>query len=190
VSIDRSGSRVLKQDVEFGDYTFLANGEVGSRFATQFMYAAFRYDFLHESDKIRISGSAGLTFLRVKAVVFADGSVVQPPAGEPPVTGTFRREASQGAPVPMVGLNLDWALTKRLVVRMYSRFFRINVSSFNGGLYENGLRLNYYFAKHFGLGLGLDKTNLAIKELKVGEGNIMKAGYEVTGLGLYANLAW
>jgi hypothetical protein len=90
----------------------------------------------------------------------------------------------------MVGLNLDWALTKRLVFRLYNRFFRIDVSSFNGGLYETGVHLNYYIVRNFGLGLGLDRTDLKIKELKVGNDNVMKAGYIVSGIGLYANLAF
>jgi hypothetical protein len=90
----------------------------------------------------------------------------------------------------MVGLNLDWALTRRLVLRTYTRFFQFHVSSFNGGLAEAGIRLNWYFVRHFGLGLGYDRTNLNIKELKVGEGNVVKAGYSVTGIGLFATLAF
>ena len=75
-------------------------------------------------------------------------------------------------------------------MRTYSRFFRLNLDSFNGGLFESGIRLNWYFIKNFGLGLGYDRTDLNIKELEVGEGNIMKAGYTVTGVGLYATLAF
>ena len=131
-----------------------------------------------------------MTFLRFKIALNADGAFVLDPNGEPITDELFRREGSAGAPVPMIGLNLDWALTKRLVVRTYNRFFNINVSAFNGGLYESGVRLNWYFARHFGLGLGYDRTNLRLKELKVGNGNIVKAGYEVNGIGLYANLAF
>jgi len=188
VDIRRSGSRILQNDVTFGDYTFQAGGEVEARFNTRFAYAAFRYDFLHE-EKARISGSAGLTYLQLKTSVDGDANFVLDPNGDP-VTTDFSKEVSQGAPVPMVGLSLDWALTRRLVVHMYSRFFRVHVSAFNGGLFENGARLDYYFAKHFGLGLGFDRTSLAIKELKVGEGNIVKADYAIGGLGLYATLAF
>jgi hypothetical protein len=186
-SIDRRGTKHIVDSVDFGDYIFSGDADVTARFATQFMYAAFRYDFLHE-DKIRISGSAGLTFLRLKVSLRTDGTVTDPDGNV--ITGGYYKQATQGAPVPMVGLNLDWALTKRLVLRSYNRFFRLNLSSFNGGLYENGIHLNYYIVRHFGLGLGLDRTELKVKELKVGEGNVVKAGYTVNGIGLYANLAW
>jgi hypothetical protein len=189
VSIDRTGSRVLDADVTFGDYTFLQGAEVAARFSTQFVYAAFRYDFLHE-EKIRISGSAGLTFLRLKTGLIADGALVEDANGAIVGGGVFNKNASVGAPVPMVGLNLDWALTRRLVLRTYTRFFKVHVSSFNGGLAEAGIRLNWYFVRHFGLALSYDRTNLDIKELKVGQGNVVKAGYSVTGLGLFATLAF
>jgi hypothetical protein len=188
VDISRRGTRTLDQDVTFGDYTFLAGGEVTARFATQFMYAAFRYDFLHE-DKVRISGSAGATVLRLVTSLSGQGGFVTDPNGAP-VANDFEKKGSAAAPVPMVGLNLDWALTKRLVLRTYTRFFKINVDKFNGGLQESGLRLNWYFVKNFGLGLGYDRTDLDLKELKVGNGNIVKAGYLVVGVGVYANLAF
>ncbi len=189
VSIDRSGARTLDEDITFADHTIAQGAEVAARFSTQFMYAAFRYDFLHE-DKIRISGSAGMTFLRVKASLVADGAFVTDSNGVPITETVFRREGSQGAPVPMVGLNLDWALTKRLVVRTYTRFFKLNLDTFNGGLQETGIHLNWYFVKNFGMGVGYDRTDLDVKELKVGNGNIVKAGYVVTGVGLYFNLAF
>ena len=140
VSIDRTGSRVLDADVTFGDYTFQEGAEVAARFSTQFIYAAYRYDFLHE-DKIRISGSVGMTWIRLKTGLIADGAFVLDPDGATVGGGVFNKNASVGAPVPMVGLNLDWALTRRLVLRTYSRFFKLNLDKFNGGLGEAGFRL-------------------------------------------------
>ena len=64
--------------------------------------------------------------------------------------------------VPMVGLNLDWASTRRLILRTYTRFFRLHLDAFNGGLSESGIRLNWYFVKHFGLGLGYDVTGIGL----------------------------
>ena len=187
VDISRRGTRTLDRDVDWGDHTFHAGGDVTSHFGTQFMYAAFRYDFLHE-DKIRISGSAGATFLRLVASLQAQGGLVTDVDGNPVATD-FESKVSAVAPVPMVGLNLDWALTKRLVLRTYTRFFRLNLDKFNGGLSESGIRLNWYFIKNFGMGLGYDRTELTIKELKV-DTNIVKAGYIVTGIGLYFDLAF
>jgi hypothetical protein len=129
-----------------------------------------------------------MTWLQLSTGLSGTGTFT--PVGGVETTGSFNKEGSVGAPVPMVGMNLDWALARRLVLRTYSRFFRINVSAFNGGLYESGIRLNWYFAKHFGLGLGYDRTDLKINELKVGDGNIVKANYSFSGFGLFINLAF
>lgn len=187
VAINRSGTRQIDQDIQWGDNDIQAGAELTAKFNTGFIYAAFRYDFLHV-EQVHISGSAGLTWLELSTGLSGTGTYT--PVGGAPITGSFNKEGSVGAPIPMVGLNLDWALARRLVVRGYGRFFRINISEFNGGLFESGIRLNWYFAKHFGLGLGYDRTDLRINELKVGDGNIVKANYGFSGFGLFINLAF
>ena len=189
VDINRSASRIIDQDINWGDYTFQAGAQVSARFATKFIYAAFRYDFLHE-EKIRISGSAGLTYLDMVTSLSGQASYDDPNDPGPPVSDFFDSDQSTGAPVPLVGLNLDWALTRRLVVRTYSRFFRINFAGVDGGLYESGVRLNWYFVKNFGMGLGFDKTNLKLKELELSNHNKLRAAYDISGAGLYFNLAF
>jgi len=189
VDINRSASRIIDQDINWGDYTFQTGAEVSARFATQFIYAAFRYDFLHE-EKIRISGSAGLTYLNLETALSGQATYDDPNDPGPPVTSFFDSDASQGAPVPLIGLNVDWALTRRLVVRTYNRFFRINFAGVDGGLYESGVRLNWYFVKNFGMGLGFDRTSLKLKELELANGNKLRADYSISGVGLYFNLAF
>lgn len=186
VDINRRGSRILDQDVAWGDHTIVNGSSVTADFNTAFIYAAFRYDFLH-LEPVHISGSAGLTWINLSTSLSADGTINNPDGS---TSTSFYKRASTGAPVPMIGLNLDWALTRRLVVRMYSRFFRLNLSEFNGGLNEAGVRLNWYFAKHFGLGLGYDRTDLNLKELNVGDGNVVKANYYFSGASLFINLAF
>jgi hypothetical protein len=189
VDINRSASRIIEQDIDWGDYTFQAGAQVAARFATQFIYVAYRYDFLHE-EKIRISGSAGITYLNIETSLSGQASYDDPNDPGPPVVDFFASEASQGAPVPLIGLNLDWALTRRLVLRTNSRFFRINFAGIDGGLYETGVRLNWYFAKYFGMGLGFDRTNLKLRELELANGNKLRAAYDISSVGLYFNLAF
>jgi hypothetical protein len=190
VDIRRSGTRVLLEDVQFGDYLFQTGSSATATFNTGFIYAAFRYDFLH-LEPIRISGSAGLTYLDLGVGI--SGVATYPPDPNDPnttVTQYVDHKDSIGAPVPMFGLNMDWALTRRLVFRTYSRFFRINVSSVDGGLFETGIRLNWYFARHFGLGVGYDRTDLKIDEAKLNSGDTGQVNYQIAGAGLYINLAF
>ncbi len=186
VLINRSGSRIIQDDVVWGDYTFTAGGRVTGKFNTAFLYTAFRYDFLHE-EKVRISGSAGLSFAKITMGLSGSGNVVGPGG---PIAGSFEKDNSVTAPVPMVGLNLDWALTRRLVLRTYTRFFKLNFDGNKGGQYDNGIHLNWYFVKNFGMGIGYDKTELRADRINLAGDVVGKFDYVLTGVGLYANLAF
>jgi hypothetical protein len=186
VQINRSGGRQLQQDVQWGDYLFTAGGTVQAEFNTQFIYGAYRYDFLHE-DKIRISGSAGLSWTVLGTQLAGNATFDN---GSGPVNGNYDVKESVGAPVPLVGLNFDWALTKGLVLRSYNRFFRIKVSDVDGGLYETGVHLNWYFIRNLGIGLGFDRIQVKLNEYKTSQGDTAKAGYTISGFGLYATLAF
>jgi len=183
VDITRSGGRQIEENIHWGDYEYQAGGIVNAHFNTAFIYGAFRYDFLHE-EKIRISGSAGLSWVDLGAGLDGQASLNGGPVS------TYGVDESIAAPVPLIGLNLDWALAKGLVLRSYNRVFRIAVSDIDGGMYQNGLHLNWYFIKNLGIGLGFDRTELKINEYTTSEGDVGKFDYVVSGIGLYATLAF
>jgi hypothetical protein len=186
VSINRSGGKIIDEDINWGDYVFAAGARVDAEFNTRFIYAAFRYDFLHE-DKVHIAGSAGASVTTLKAALTGNGNVTGPSG---PVSGEFTNESSITAPVPMVGINLDWAITNRLFLRTYNRFFWLNISSVNGVMQENGVHLNWLFTRHFGAGLGFDRNQIKIKEVTINQDDKAKFDYIVSGLALYLNLAF
>ncbi|HJQ98278.1 MAG TPA: hypothetical protein VJ826_08175 [Candidatus Polarisedimenticolaceae bacterium] len=186
VSINRSGGRIIQNDFNWGDYAFAAGARVDATFDTRFIYAAYRYDFLNE-EKVRISGSAGASITTLKAALTGDGNVTGPSG---PIAGDFTAESKITAPVPMLGLNLDWAITQRLFMRTYTRFFWLNISSVDGSMKENGIHLNWLFTKHFGAGLGFDRNNIRIKEVEINQDDKAKFNYDVSGFALYLNFAW
>lgn len=186
VDINRSGSTVIEEDIKWGDYTFQANGQMTAKFRSSFIYCAYRYDFLNV-EKVHIAGSAGLSWTQLSASLIGEGNALDP--NGVPIAGEFEKKSSIGAPVPLIGLNVDWAITKRLILRSYSRVFGLNLSTIKGNVFESGLHLNWLFVRHFGLGLAYDKNEIKIKEFKTGD-NKGKFDYRVTGIGLTLNFAW
>jgi hypothetical protein len=184
LELNRSGSRILQQNVEWGDFTFLANGKVTATFDTNFPYAAWRYAFL-DLPQVRISGSAGIDYLSISSSLKADGTVVNPPS-----SGTVDAKVSISAPVPQFGLQIDWALTKRLAILMYNRQIYIsNVAGITGGIGETAIRLNWWYAKHAGISGGLDKESIDLKSYQSGDTRA-RFRYEVRGFSLYLNFAF
>jgi len=187
VDISRKGQRILDQDVNWGDYTFGTNSDVTTEFKTQFPYVAWRYAFLH-LEQVRISGSAGISYLGLSASLEGTGNVTQPP--DPTViSGSVSQKASINFPVPQFGLQLDWALNRVLMLEMYLRTIYIDAFDLRGGISESAIRLHWYFTRHFGMSAGLDKESIDIKEYTDGD-KTARFRYEVTGLAAYFDFAF
>jgi hypothetical protein len=186
LELNRSGSRILQEDVEWGDFIFLANAQVTASFDTNFPYVAWRYSFL-DLDQVRISGSAGINFLEIGSSLEATGNVTDSQGN--PVSGFTKEKVSVRAPVPQVGLQIDWALTKRLAVLLYMRQIYVNVSSINGGIGETAARLQWWYAKHAGISGGLDKESIDLKSYETGDARA-RFRYEVRGWSFYLNFAF
>jgi hypothetical protein len=56
-------------------------------------------------------------------------------------------------------------------------------------MYENGVHLNWYFIRNLGIGLGWDRTQIQLDSYERGN-DTLRANYVVTGLGLYATIAF
>jgi hypothetical protein len=185
VQFNRSGSRQIDEDVTWGDFTFETGAFVTATFDTRFPYAAWRYDFLHE-DKVKISGTAGVSYMRVAPRLAATGNVTGP---DGPVSGAVDEGTDVQFPVPLVGLRLDWVLRDRLFAEFMVRLFRVDAGTFNGGMRESSARLKWHFTKHVGASLGVDTTTLRIKEYEKND-NKLKFIYDVSGVSLYLTTAF
>jgi hypothetical protein len=187
LELNRVGSRILQQDVQWGDFIFQSNGKVTAGFESNFPYAAWRYSFL-DLPQVRISGSAGIDYLTLKSDLSASGTVTD--LNGTPVPGDVTESVSVSAPVPQFGLQIDWMLTKRLAVLMYIRQIYIsNIAGIDGGIGETALRLNWWYAKHFGISGGLDKESIDLKSYESGDTRA-RFRYEVRGFSLYLNFAF
>ena len=186
VQIRRVGSKELDEEVDWGDFVFQTGAEVGALFDTSFPYAAWRYDFL-QLEQVRISGSAGINYLTIEAGLAANGSVTDPNGVA--VTGEVEESFDLAVPVPQVGLQLDWALTRRLSMKFYARLLGIKTGDINGSIRQSAIRLYWYFTKHFGINGGLDTYDIDLKEFTSGD-TTARFRYEVKGVSLYFQAAF
>jgi hypothetical protein len=186
-ALNRSGSRLIEQNVEWGDFIYEAGGEVKATFDTNFPYAAWRYAFL-DLPQVRISGSAGFNYLHIGTSLEATGNVTDDQGNA--VNGVARQKIDVNVPVPQFGLQLDWALTKRLSVMIYNRQIYIkNVMGVTGGVGETAMRLTWWYTKHMGLTGGLDKESIDLRKYENGDSKA-RFRYEVRGGSVYANFTF
>jgi hypothetical protein len=186
VDYRRQNARVLEQDVEWGEYVFQANARVDAKFNTTFPYAAYRHDFL-QLEQVHISGSAGISFLILGAGLEADGGVVD--QNGQPVTGSVEVEADVAFPVPLLGLQLDWRLTRHTALQFYGRTLYVDYQQFRGGLNQQAIRYEWYATRHFALGGGISFYRINIQRYETGD-YTARFQYSVSGPELYLKMAF
>jgi hypothetical protein len=186
VEINRGGSREIQEDIDWGDFVFEAGGRVAATFKADFPYLAWRWDFL-QLDEVRISGSAGIDYLGLAATLEAEGNVTDQEGNA--VSGKVSEEGSVRFPVPQLGLQVDWALTRRLMVKMYSRFMYVDFADARGSIRESAIRLYWYFSKHVGIAGGIEQERIDLKEYVSGDSKA-QFEYDVSGLTLYLATAF
>jgi hypothetical protein len=185
-SLDRSGSKTLEEDVEWGDLIYHAGSHVSARFKSNFPYAAWRYSFL-DLPQVRISGSAGVDYLTLGVGARANGGVTRPDGT--PITGEVDESVRVSFPVPQLGLQVDWNLTRRLAILMYMRQIYVDFAGINGGIGETTARLTWWYARHAGVSAGLDKEDIDLKSYTSGDTKA-RFRYELRGTSLYFNFAF
>src|SRR5262245_1001068 len=184
--LERTAQRVLDQDVQWGGYKFLVNAQVNTEFGTAFGYLAYRHDFLH-LEQVHISASAGLSYMMLDSGLSADAGVLDQNGNS--VTGSVNVQSDVSFPVPLLGLQLDWKLTRRTAIGMFLRTLYIDYHDFAGGIRQSAVRYEWYATRHFGIGGGLLDYKVDIGRYRSGN-YTAQFHYDVTGLDLYLKLAF
>jgi hypothetical protein len=182
---NRTGSRVNPETFTWGEYTFNEGNTLDGKLDSSFTYAAYRYDFLSEP-RVRISGSAGVSYIDMSPSLSGTGTVGTPDGEQ---TGTFSTSTSLKLPVPLLGLQLNWALGKQWEIQWFARFLFINMPDLSGGVSESTLRGKWHFTKHLGAALGYDREEITLRRYKNGD-QVLKGGYSIRGWSAYLTMAF
>jgi len=143
--LEVDGARVLDEDVQFGDYTFLQGSSVSAGLETSVLRAFLGRTF-STGTKHEFGAGVGLHWMQLDA--FIAGEVfVNDQAPE------FARESVDAdLPLPNIGAwywyapNNRWLLTSRL------DWFSASVGDYSGSLWDVGVGAQYQISKHFGVG--------------------------------------
>ena len=133
------------------------------------------------------SKTAGIDYLGLEASLAANGNVTD--ANGVPVTGEVDEKVSISFPVPQIGLQLDWALTKRLALKFYNRLLYANFAGIEGSIGQSAIRFYWYFSRHAGINVGIDKDTIDLKKYTSGD-TVARFRYVVQGPSLYFNFAF
>ncbi len=151
-SFDRDGDNKIDRAITVGDTVFEADARIETEAKLDFLRLYYRWSAINNG-KTEAGFSFGLSTYKISASIAGEGTVTE--GGE----STFRRRAAEKedilAPIPVVGLFLNYAFTPNLILMADANFFRIDVGGVSGNVVSSQAKLDYYFTKNFGAGVSI-----------------------------------
>lgn len=178
-SLSRNSSKVLDEEIEFGDEIFPVDAEVQADFETRFANLGYAFSFLAR-EKIEIGIGLGLSAMFTKVGIAAVGSVGADSIDlvEERTDATF--------PVGSLGLDVNWAPLSRMIVSGRVGGLYVSISSIKASVGDANVGAEYFFTRGFGAGARFNYTKLQVEEQ---EDPLLEITYRYSGLQLYGVFA-
>ena len=144
----RSSTKTLEADITWEDETYTKGTTVESYLNIGILKAGYGYAFFQD-DRISLAASIGLFITPIEGGISADG------------IGTTEEDIV--APLPVVGLKLDFAITPKLFLKQSIEVFYLEIGDFKGSISSFTIACEYDFWKNVGFGLGYDVFDLKLE---------------------------
>ncbi len=183
--LDRTATRSIDGEIEWGDYIYRADGIVSTDLKTRIFKLFWRYDF-SEADRLNAGFLAGLSTFDLGLTLSGEARL-ESDAGDEWVEGVVEG-ASAVAPVPVVGFFLDYALSPRWFLHFGTDVIDLSIGSREGRVLEAEFSVEYAVTDWFGLGAGLGGTDLEYRSLEDDEKFAVR--YRFSSVGAFASFAF
>lgn len=148
VSLGRTASVTLQDQIQWGDEVFDVDLRVASTFDILLLPVSYRFSLV-KSDRVDLGLSAGVF------AMFADASISAPEIDA-------AEAESANFPLPVFGADVDVGIVPRLFFLGGFEYFSITVSGIHGSWSEFRAALEYFPLEHFGIGAGYRSVDISV----------------------------
>jgi hypothetical protein len=137
---DRSGNKLLANDVVFSNQTFAA----GQRAQTSLDWRQFDITYTYSlvrNDRFEVGTGLGIYFLQVDAI------------GQVPAQNQ-RQEVTAATPFPALPLDLTWRISSRWAATVRGAYLKATLSGFRGWYADSHEDIQYRWNPNLAVGLG------------------------------------
>jgi len=152
---DREGSKYIDEQVEIPPE--LGGGTIGpgsfhSLFNFDIYKLKYEYSFVFD-DRVDLNVGLGVFIMPIKfgLGVYAGG------------VGEGSMYESITAPLPVIGLGFDFAITPKWIISQQLELFYLEIGDFKGAITSISVALEYLPWKHVGFGLGVDGMQVRVE---------------------------
>ncbi|HTO76746.1 MAG TPA: hypothetical protein VMQ61_11790 [Thermoanaerobaculia bacterium] len=185
LSFTNDASKMISQDIHFGDATYTAGAQVASENKQRYIYGAYRYE-LFKTPSFHLGLSLGVSYTTLHAQVSASAGVVGPNG---PINGvTTTREAEVNLPVPLIGAETEVRIAGPVSIGAWVRAFKANISPYSGSMVDAMAHVDWYIVNNFGLGVGYEYNRINIEKTK--DTGTTKLDFRYNGPRLYLTMTF
>jgi len=172
-------TQAINQNFAWGDYTFLAGGEVTAEVKSRVYELDYEFAFLRRPNYAIVAG-AGIHFEDLTLKLAGNASLtVDTPTGPVEQTATFTSKSnSVPAPLPVLGLRGDWAVSPRIYLDASAQVFALSYQGINGNWSDLRAGATWMFNDHFGIGMSYDRFAVHADLSKAGFTGRLNFGYQ------------
>jgi hypothetical protein len=177
-------TRTIDQNLAWGDYTFLAGGQVTAEVKFRVYELDYEFAFLRRQN-YEIVAIAGMHLDDLTLKLSGNASLtVDTPTGPVEQAATFTTKSSSvPAPLPVLGFRGDWAVSPHVYLDAAAQVFAVSYQGIDGNWSELRAGATWMFSDHFGIGVGYDRFVTHVDLSKAGFNGRLNFGYQ--GLLLY-----
>jgi hypothetical protein len=153
--LSRTANRRLQRTINWGDQTFNINTVLSTDNGLTITKVDYTFAFLNK-DRGYLGFTAGLYVAETKFSL-SEASL-----------GKFQSNKLT-APLPVIGLRGEYAISKRFNLRGASQWFGIDTGDVSGRLTDTYAGVDYSFGKRMFVGLAYDTVSMSIEASKAGD---------------------
>ena len=154
--------------------------DLHSKFNIDIFKAGYTYSFFHD-DRMNLSAGGGLYVMPIEIELETENEKIA-------------EDISITAPLPVVMLNGEFAITPKWFLMLGMEVFYIEINDFTGSIFDVSAAIEYNAWKHVGLGLSVEFFDANVKaenkDAWPGADFIGVIDFELNGLMLYAKFYW
>ena len=180
-----SRTRPIDQNLAWGDYTFVAGGEVTAQQKFQVYELSYEFAFLR-ADNYEVVASGGIHYDDLTLKLSGNASLtVDTPTGPVQQATTFStKQSSVPVPLPVLGLRGDWAVSDHVYLDGSVQVFKLSYQGIDGNWSDLRAGAAWMFNHHFGIGIGYDRFATHVDLNKGSFNGRLNVGY--SGVLIYA----
>jgi hypothetical protein len=161
-TLNREGATAIDGQIEYDGNVFDVGAEINSRFDTDWLRLDWRYSLLR-TDKGEAGLSAGLSVYEFETSLEGLATVSDGMGGT--ILQAARAEEDVLAPVPTIGMFMNYAFRPNLILRVKADFLDLDVGDIEGKVTDTTLLFEWYFSRHAGVGIGLNRSDIDVRSV-------------------------